>query len=234
MKALKILQKEKCLLVKEVRCNRSLNFIRNETRSKVDFLQEIGTARRLIVILLVVMTQFWCACDGDNGAVGPAGPKGDKGDQGPQGPQGVSGNANVTLYEYGAQTFSGSFNYLIPDISQAKIDSSMVIAYYNPAGAAATAWYGIPSLGPGNAYIATNHLYQSSVSPSAYTMEIKLFTPGGSEYTESTTFIKFRIFVTKASSIVEGGRVKTLNAAEAGIDLADHDALCEYFGLPKD
>lgn len=205
--------------------------------------------KNITIFLIAALIPLGLACNGDEGDVGPAGPKGDTGEtgsqgpegpqgstgpQGPQGPQGVSGNANVILYEYGAQTFSGSANYLITNLTKNRADSSMIIAFYNPDGADATAWYGIPSLGPGNAYIVTHNWYQSSTNPSTYTMNIALFTPGGAEYSSNVTFNKFRIFVTKASSILPGGKVKNLNPQEAGIDLTDHDAVCEYFGLLSD
>jgi hypothetical protein len=146
----------------------------------------------------------------------------------------VAGNANVILYEYGTQTFSGSANYLITNLTKNRADSSMMIAFYNPEGADASAWYGIPSLGPGNAYIATHNWYQSSTNPSTYTMTVSLFTPGGSAYSSDVTFSKFRIFVTKASAILPGGRVKILSPQEAGIDLTDHNAVSKFLGMSGD
>lgn len=198
------------------------------------FTARSATNKNLIIFLIAALIPFGFACDGDEGAVGPAGPKGDKGDTGAQGPQGVSGNANVIMYEYGAKTFTGSVEYLMTDLSKNRADSSMIIAFYNPEGGNATAWYGIPSLGPENAYITTHNWYQSSTNPSTYTMNVTLFTPGGVEYSSNVTFTKFRIFVTKASAILPGGRVKNLNPQEAGIDLTDHDVLCEYLGMSKE
>jgi hypothetical protein len=108
----------------------------------------------------------------------------------------------------------------------------MVVAYYKPQTGDATAWYMIPSLGPNGAFITTNSWYQSSTNPSTYTMNVGLYKPNTTVYNSAVTFTEFRIFVTKATTIVSGGRVRNLTLS--GIDLNDHDALCRYLGVPTE
>lgn len=261
MKATTIFHKT-LLLFKTRRIECFSNFC--ETEANVS-IQKTTTVQRLTMILIASTMIFCFACEETDGPVGPVGPKGDqgpkgdkgdkgdpgaKGDQGAQGPQGiqgpqgprgaqgpqgVSGNANVILYEYGSQTFSGSVYYLITDIEQSTVDSSMVLAYYNPEGEPTTAWYVVPGFGPFNCtYMTRNALYKTDTVQSAYTMAVKLVKTNATPYLTTETFTKFRIFVTKASSVVQGGRVKKINLADAGVDLNDYNAVCDYLGIPRD
>lgn len=219
---------------------------------------------KLITIFFSILMLLCFACD-EEGSVGPAGPKGDKGDkgeqglpgtpgaqgpqgtqgpkgdqgsqgaQGPRGPQGVSGNANVILYEYGTETFSGKIKYLITDIDQNTVDLSIVIAYFSPEGEPENAWYVVPGYGPFNCdYETRNGIYPTENDPTSYTMEVRLVKAGGVPYLTNVTFTKFRIFVTKASSVISGGRMKTLNPIEAGVDINDYNAVREFYGLPAE
>jgi hypothetical protein len=163
---------------------------------------------------------------GANGATGPAGPAGPTG---PVGPQGVSGNANVVSYTYGSKTFTSSVDYLMTNMPQSRIDSSIVLAYYNPSTEAATAWYQVPGAGSTASYEVRNFWYQTATAPtSVYTMGVRTYNHDGSANAVSKTFTKFRIFVVAASSILPGGR-----QTKPAIDLNDYNAVCEYLGVSK-
>jgi|SRR5579859_264015 len=131
-----------------------------------------------------------------------------KGDQGPAGTNGTNGNANVAIYTFGSQTFTGSYNYILTGISQGRIDSSLVLAYYNPAGEAATSWYPVPGPGSGGLYEVRSFFYQSNTSPSTYTFGVRLMNAGAATiYGNPVTFTKFKIVIAPASSITAGSRV---------------------------
>lgn len=118
-----------------------------------------------------------------------------KGDTGP------AGNANVTVYNFGSKTFSSTTDYKL-SISQGKIDSSLVLAYYNPSSESESAWYNIPGNGSSNLYVTRSLLYQET--PTTYNYRVFLHNPAGATYTNSVTFRKFRIFVIPASTLITG------------------------------
>jgi len=175
--------------------------------------------------MAMLIAVFFISCEGPEGPAGPQGEQGEQGIQGPIGPQGVSGNANVVLYEYGTQTFTSSVSYLLTDMSQERIDESIVLAYYNPSNEAATAWYPVPGAGSGASYLTRNFWYQTSTDPSEYTMGVRCFNHDGTSHTVSKTWTKFRIFVVAASEVLPGGTKSTV------VDLEDHAAVCDYFGF---
>ncbi|MDB5247736.1 MAG: hypothetical protein JWQ40_2130 [Segetibacter sp.] len=144
---------------------------------------------------------------GSGGPAGPGGPTGPQGPQGPAGPQGVAGNANVVTYTYTSQTFTGSKDYLLTNISRGRIDSSFILVYYNPSTESETTWY--PSPGPGSVgtYQTRYFIYQYSTTPSTYSLGLRVLTPNASgPYTSPVTFVKLKIVVVLSSSILPGGR----------------------------
>jgi hypothetical protein len=156
---------------------------------------------------------------------GDAGPAGATGPAGPVGPQGIAGNANVIAYTYGSQTFTGALNLLLTNISQARIDSSLVLCYYNPSTEAASAWYPCPGFGSSGAYQTRLFWYQTNTAPSTYTVSIRILTPAGASYSSALTFTKIRVIIASSSAILTGGRTRQLNTA-------DYQSVKEYFNLP--
>lgn len=186
-----------------------------------------------LLLIAALSTAFIYSCEGPEGPEGPQGQKGDTGAtgatglQGPAGPQGVSGNANVVLYEYGSQTFTSSVSYLLTDISQGRIDSSIVLSYYNPSTEAATMWIAVPGASSTGTYVTRNYWWQSSTDPSTYTMTVRTHTWTGTLNTTSKTWTKFRIFVILASAIETGDK-------KSEVDLTDYNAVCEFLGIKKE
>ncbi|MGN6291518.1 MAG: hypothetical protein ACTHMV_02150 [Chitinophagaceae bacterium] len=159
--------------------------------------------------ILLFSTLFFSACK--------------KGDVGPQGP---TGNADVKMFTFSSQTFTGALNLKLPvGLTQGYIDSSLVLVYYNPSNEAATAWYPCPGLGSSGAYETRYLIYQSSPTPEEWTLSIRLMKPDGSgPYTSAVTFTKIRVVFAPASSIQTG--------RSAPIDLNDYYAVKNYFNLP--
>jgi len=186
-----------------------------------------------LLLVAVMTTAFLASCEGPEGPEGPQGQKGDPGvagatgPQGPAGPQGVMGNANVVLYEYGTMTFTSSVNYLMTNITQGRVDSSIILSYYNPESEHETAWYAVPGAGSTGAYITRNFWWQTGVDPSTYTMAVRTHTWTGTLHTTSKTWRKFRIFVADASTILTP-------EAKSELDLDDYYAVCKFFGIKEE
>lgn len=187
-------------------------------------------------LIALVASSLMVACEGPEGPEGPQGPKGDTGaagtqgpvgPQGPAGPQGVTGNANVVLYEYGSMTFTSSVNYLMTNITQGRVDSSIVLAYYNVTADDPTVWYPIPGTSGAGTYITRNFWYQSSTDPSEYTMAVRTHNWSGSLNVTSKTWDKFRIFVVMASAIVSP-------EVKSEVDLNDYHSVCKFLGIKEE
>ena len=162
---------------------------------------------------------------GLDGATGPAGPEGPAGSAGPAGiagpagatgPQGVMGNANVVLYTYGTVTFTQSTSFTLTDISQAKMDSCFVLAYFNPSS---TFWYPVPGIGPDNHYQVSSYIRKWGIGH--YNMPVRLFTLSGTVYSTQVTWSKFKIYIV-SPSVIGGAK------GNSSIDLSTPDALDEY------
>lgn len=156
---------------------------------------------------------------------GDAGPAGATGPAGPVGPQGVAGNANVITYTYASQTFTSSLSLLLTNISQGRIDSSLLLCYYNPSTEVVTAWYPCPGFGSAGAYQTRFFWYQTGTAPSTYTVSIRTLTPAGASYTSALTFTKIRVIIASSSAILTGGRTQQLN-------INDYQSVKAYFNLP--
>lgn len=178
-------------------------------------------------------------CEGPEGPPGPQGQQGlqgqqgAQGEQGPIGPQGITGNANVLLYEYGSTTFTSTVNYLIPDMTVEKMDTTLVVGYFNPNEYDEDVWISLPGIVAIN---GTNYIivsYMASYDANTYSMILTTLNVDGSLNTASKTWRKFRIFVIPASSVLPGSRIADFNADlnQTGIDYNDHDAVCAYFGF---
>ncbi len=191
----------------------------------------------LFAILVALFTIT--GCEGPEGPQGPAGPQGNQGpqglegEQGPIGPQGITGNANVVLYEYGPATFSSVVSYLIPDMTVEKMDTTLVVGYFNPNEYDEDVWISLPGVVAinGTNYIIVNYL--ASYDADTYSMILTTLNVDGSLNATSKTWRKFRIFVIPASSVIPEGRMADSSAdlSHAGIDISDYQAFCDYFGF---
>ena len=161
------------------------------------------------------------SCTGKDGPMGPAGTNGTNGING------TNGNANVMTFEFGSRTTTtGNIDYTF-NASQGFVDSSLVLAYYNPSNEAATAWYPVPGLGSTGAYMTRGMYYQTVASPSTYVYRFFVLTPSGSAaYTTSLTLTKFKIILAPASII-------TPLTSPGRLDLSDYGAVTRYLNLPE-
>lgn len=193
----------------------------------------LSTMLRLTILagVLLILTLFACEKEGPAGPAGPQGEqgaKGDKGDPGAAGPKGAPGNANVLLYEFGEHTFTGTLD-LEFNISKGRIDSSLVLVYYNPQPEVLSAWYPIPGLGSSADYQTRYILYQINAAPSTYRLRIRLMDPDNASatYTTAVTFRKVKLIIAPASTIISA-RFK-----EQEVDLADYRETSRFFNIQE-
>ena len=135
---------------------------------------------------------------------------------------------------YGSESFVESISYNMPDMPEDRLDSSLVLAYYKELDFNPPSWHPIPGIGPGGIYGTSYFLYQFDVGGDAYDLLASTYIIDGSpNYTK--TWTDFRIFVIPASTIIPGGRISEANIDiyNLNIDFKDHDAVCEFFNLPK-
>lgn len=145
--------------------------------------------------------------------------------KGKEGPVGPEGNANVTMYTFENRTFTGSLNLTIDNLSKGKVDSSLVLVYYNPSTEDVTAWYSVPGIGSTSAYETRFFLFQSNPTPSTYTLGIRTLKLDGSAYGNAVTFRKIRVIIAPASQIVSGRGIS------GGFDYSDYNAVKAYFNI---
>ena len=172
----------------------------------------MSRAKALVLASAFLLLASLFSCSGEDGATGP---------------RGRDGNANVVVFQYGTRTTtSGNFNYTF-EASQGFVDSSLVLAYYNPSTEAPTAWYPVPGLGSGGVYMTRGLWFQNSTDPSTYLYRAFLLTPSGSAtYTSSVTWTKFKIILVPASEIIPLASIGL-------IDTNDYRAVRDYFGLAE-
>ena len=181
------------------------------------------------IMLALFLAAFFSNCSKE----GPQGPAGAQGAQGPQGvkgdpgPQGIPGSSNVILYNFPSRTFTTLTSYQLT-IDPGKVDSSIVLAYYNPAGEVATAWYPIPGLGNSGFFQTRSFIYQTATSPSVYSLTVRLMNANGTgDYGTQVTWAKTRIFFIQATQLVIGRKTPAP-------DVNDYYAVCRYYGIPTE
>jgi hypothetical protein len=157
---------------------------------------------KFIMLALFLAALFSnCSKEGPQGPAGVQGPQGPQGVKGDPGPQGVPGNSNVILYNFASRTFTTLTSYQIT-IDPGKVDSSIVLAYFNPAGEVATAWYPIPGLGNSGFFQSRSFIYQVSTSPSVYSLTVRLLNANGTgDYNTPVTWAKQEYFSSRLHSL---------------------------------
>jgi len=161
---------------------------------------------------------------GANGAPGPAGPQGATGATGATGAQGAPGNANVLLYTFSDLAITSGYQIHINNVTRAKMDSSLVLVYYNPATELSTTWLPVPGAGPDNLYHTRTSVVQVGYNTGVYGINIYLDKPDGTPNKTQVIFKKVRVFVVPASSIIPMGK-------QAGPDLSDYGAVKRFYNI---
>lgn len=143
--------------------------------------------------------------------------KGDTGPAGPQGPQGVAGNANVTLYTFGAHNFAtNSTASLQVTTTQDTMTNSAWFVYLVRASGNV---YPIPGFGLGG---SSDYRVYWNYSGGKVNFTISRVSGTGEEY------LNIKIIRAYANTLSAAARVAPLPA----IDFRDYHAVCKYYNLP--
>lgn len=187
-------------------------------------MKTIYLFKTMLIGLCVISLCITSCKKGDVGAQGERGEQGEKGGNGEKGTKGDNGNANVVLYEFGKQTFTGALNLQLP-VSKATVDKSLVLVYYNPEFEVATAWYACPGLGSSGFYQTRFFIYQTKASPSTYQLSIKTTNIGStSTYGSALTFNKIKVIFAEASSTIKAD-------ANGSLDLQNYQSVKAVLNL---
>lgn len=123
-------------------------------------------------------------------------------------------------------TFIGRKEYLITNITKGKIDSSLVLAYYNPSNEPATNWYPVPGSGLAGLYSTRFHKSQDATTTTTQRYSLNILSPDNTGvYLRPVTFNKFKIIIANASSIVKA-------TTEIHLDLSSYYDVKKYYKLP--
>ncbi|HOY30535.1 MAG TPA: hypothetical protein PKW80_01525 [Bacteroidales bacterium] len=139
-----------------------------------------------LLIALLIIAAVASSCEKETGPAGPAGPAGTKG---------ANGNANVSVFGFGEQTFTTiahSHFYNLP-ISDGMADSSLILPYY----ADGNFWFQAGEIGH-----SANYLTRYYIAPYATysNLWIKILDVDGSDYSGSDiTWDSVRVFVIPAN-----------------------------------
>lgn len=169
----------------------------------------------LIGIVLALLTA--CQSTGPAGPPGADGADGANGANGADGADGADGNANVLQFEFGEVTFTNSLNLTL-EVDRATIDNSLLLVYYNPTGESESAWYAAPGIGSVGAYQTRTFWFQTSTSPSRYTLAIRALKLDGSAYGSPLTFRAIRVIIAEASVVIPAS-IATMGYWEAVTEL---------------
>jgi hypothetical protein len=153
---------------------------------------------------------------------GPAGPAGPSGPSGSSGANGTNGNANVTVYGFGETVFNAANLYWVSfepaGLTNSKVDSSLIMAYYKTGAGASYPWYPTGDLGPNSTYQTKMFVYDL-IPPS---VEVRLYDPDGSNYSDvDVTWDTVRIFVIPANIF--------RTAQDDDVNFNDYQSVSSYF-----
>lgn len=189
-----------------------------------------------VVLMLFVAFNFSCSPeDGADGAQGPAGTNGIDGAVGPAGTNGVDGedgedgNANVQVLTKDISAATGTFSDVaVAELTQSVIDNDVVLGYVKRSGN--SSWYPLPAIGDILPFSIAVYL-----SSGFYSLDF-VDRVDGSAYTIADGYLDvLKIVIIKSTSTTTGkggNQQKTLESLnEAGVDLNDYYAVCDYFGI---
>jgi hypothetical protein len=173
---------------------------------------------KLLPVVLVVLTAL-SSCSKDDIA--------SNGSEEQAGTPATSRNADVISFNFGQTTFTSVHEFQMPGVSKARIDSSLILVYYNPLGEGSSTWYPCPGLGSGGVYQARWWINQVFQSPEDYCLYIRLHTLSGDDYSMPVTFRKVKIIMASPSvinNVLAGRNGRPLN-------LDNYAEVKAYFGL---
>ncbi|MEO5563002.1 MAG: hypothetical protein ABIR18_06190 [Chitinophagaceae bacterium] len=172
--------------------------------------------KHLIVLMMSIFVLI-SVSSCKKGDMGPAGSAGAQGPAGPQGPIGITGNANVTQYNFAGNDFATTSNLILQITTTADtINRSVLYAYLVRQNGLV---YPMPGYGVGG--LSDYRMYWSFSSKA--NIFINKVSGAGDEYAS------IRVLRLYANNVLSAGRL--LNP-QPEIDFRDYYAVCKYYNLP--
>ncbi|OIQ21273.1 hypothetical protein [Lacinutrix sp. MedPE-SW] len=174
--------------------------------------------------LLALLVAFTFSCSTEDGKDGEQGP------QGEQGIAGIDGNANVQTITFDASSFSGSFSSVsIPQLTQDVLQNDVVISYLTDSD---NYWVPIPCPYESIGFDFAVHviLYEGG-------LDLDYLDASNSTYSISAGDLQsLKVVIIESTSTTTGkntnGKQQIYNElAQAGIDIKDYYAVCDYYGI---
>ncbi len=193
-----------------------------------------------LVVFLFLLGIVLSSCEGPEGPVGPAGPQGAQGPAGPQGPagnDGQDGNANVSIIRLASDTINwqaGSYFgrtanvFIINDnmVSQDIIDHGTVLGY----GLLSGVWFPMPFIWEKSGGSSTQYLTFTYILN-----EIKLYAYQTSGVLNPSNVREYRFMLITDNTVTSGRVAAGVSVMDelknAGVDVNDYYAVCDYYGI---
>ena len=177
-------------------------------------------------VLLALLVAFSVSCSPEDGETGPQGPAGT---DGTDGIDGVDGNANVQTFIFDTSSNSGSLITLpIPEITQDVLDNDVILSYYTSDMGVN---YQMPGGGSNGAFVTRTYANPESFS-------IRFTNWDGSSYSVAAGSIeKVKIIIIESTSTTTGRTISSKQQIynelnQAGVNINDYHAVCDYYGIP--
>lgn len=176
----------------------------------------IKTTKYFLLAILVILN-FSCT--------------GEDGEQGPQGEPGQDGNANVQTYTFDMSTTNGSSytDISIAALTQDVVANDAILSYLSDDG---NNWTAIPC--PPDSY-QFDFAVEVNIAENLFTMDYS--DSSGSAYTLIAGDLQTLKIVIIESNSTTAGKIantkqNTINQLiEAGIDIKDYYAVCDYYNI---
>lgn len=193
--------------------------------------------KRVFVMLLsgfLLVSLSQCTKEGPAGPQGQKGDKGETGNAGPQGPKGdkgEDGNAKVEVYQLQNVTIPAGSPYtkdFTPSSSSfiTNFDDLTCLAYFKTPSH--SAWFPMPGTNSAGAFFLRPYFW---IPMGNTVIEFVLYASKpdnlNASYSSNITLPKVKIVLIPPASVVQLRKALPF-------DTNDHDAVMDYFGLPKD
>jgi len=171
-------------------------------------------------LVMIFMIAFITSCSPEDGEIGPAGVNGIDGQDG------EDGNANVKAYTFDISTQSGgNFNINFPELTLDILENDAVISFMKRG--TNNLYYPIPG-------IILNDEVEVELREGLVDLYFYERMTGASVNITAGTFDIYRAIVIESTSTKGRAAAKTNIARElknAGIDINDYYAVCDYYGI---
>lgn len=186
------------------------------------------TIKKIMYVFMAFILTFSVACSPEDGAIGPQGPAGADGINGTDGTNGTDGNANVQTFIFDTSTETGTFISLsVSAITQDVLDNDVILAYTRNG----SFYYNVPGAVNGASFIVRSYAQVGFYYLIFYDWSGASHSISAGNIDEVKLIIIESTSTTTARSTTSKRQVVINELAQAGIDINDYSAVCDYYGI---